>query len=118
MSRYKIMVYTIQGQQLFFCHWKMGINYHTRMVSNRGDSIWYTDKYIDYVEHFLKTNIEKLEVKTYTISPATHKPDKTAARTRNDSVVFRGDARRTLNKVLLPGVFSWTNSICGMAIIR
>ncbi len=93
MTRYKIMVYTIQGQQLFFCHWKMGTNYHTRMVSNRGDSIWYTDKDIDYVEHFLKKNIERLEVKTYTISAATHKPDKTQARQRNDSIVFRGDAR-------------------------
>ena len=93
MNRYKIMVYTIQGQQLFFCHWKMGTNYHTRMVSNRGDSIWYTDADIDYVEHYLKTNIEKLEVKTYTISAATHKPDKTQARKRDDSIKFCSDSK-------------------------
>ena len=80
MNRYKIMVYTIQGQSLYFCHWKMGSNYSTRLIANRGDSIWYTDKEIDYVEYYLKTNLELYQIKTYTISAASHRPDKTAKR--------------------------------------
>jgi hypothetical protein len=98
MKRYKIMVYTIQGQQLFFCHWKMGNNYHTRMVTNRGDSIWYTDSDIDYVEHYLKSNIDRLEVKTYSITEASHRPDKTSKRLLYEKMLYL-QGEKTINSI-------------------
>ena len=88
MKRYKIMVYTIQGQYLYFCHWKMGNSYNTRLIANRGDSIWYTNSDIDYVEHFLKNNLETYGIKTYTISAATHRPDKTAKRLLDEKMQY------------------------------
>jgi hypothetical protein len=44
-------------------------------------------------ENYLKNNLEKLQVKTYTIDEVTHQPTSVKARKRDDSISFRGDAR-------------------------
>ena len=93
MNRYKIMVYTIQGQSLYFCHWKMGNSYSTRLVTLRGDSIFYTEQELPIAENYLKNNLEKLQVKTYSVDEVTHQPTSVKARQRDDSGIFRGDAR-------------------------
>jgi hypothetical protein len=93
MKRYKIMVYTIQGQQLFFCHWKMGNSYSTRLVSHRGDAIWYTDEDVDYAENYLKTHLEQLQIKTYSVDGITYQPASVKASKQPNTGVFRGDAR-------------------------
>jgi hypothetical protein len=88
MKRYKIMVYTIQGHQLFFCHWKMGNSYSTRFVPLRGDSIFYFDNELTIAENYLKNNLEKLQVKTYTIDEVTHQPTSVKASKRAYTRIF------------------------------
>jgi len=68
MKRYKILVQTIQGQLCFFCHWKMGNTYSTRLVNHRNDAIWYYENEINIAENYLKNNLEKVQVKSYCIN--------------------------------------------------
>jgi len=93
MKRYKIMVYTIQGQQLFFCHWKMGNSYSTRLVSLRGDAIWYMENELSISENYLKNNLEKLQVKSYTVNEITYQPTSVKAQRKPYTRIFRADAR-------------------------
>jgi len=93
INRYRIIATTIQGIKVFFCHWKMGSTYYTRVVGDRQDAIHYTDSDIDYVENYLKTNLEKLQIKAYVIESLSYQPIKTKAPKQSNSVEFRGDAR-------------------------
>jgi len=93
MISYKIMVYTIQGQLCFFCHWKMGNSYSTRLVSHRNDAIWYTESEVNNAEKYLKNNLEKLQVKSYTVDEVTYKPDSVKAQKRPYTRIFGQNAR-------------------------
>ena len=92
MRRFKIMVYTIQGQQCFFCHWKMGNSYTSRLCSHRGDAIWYMENEVNIAENYLKNNLEKLQVKSYTVNEITYQPNSVKAQRKPYTRIFGQNA--------------------------
>lgn len=93
MQRYKIIVTTIQGYKRYFCHWKMGDSWNTRLVTDRNDFIVYTDNDINLTEKFLIKNLEKLQLKSYKIEHISYQPNSLKASKQLNSTIFRGDAK-------------------------
>jgi len=86
------MVNTIQGQQLFFCHWKMGNSYTSRLCSHRGDAIWYMENEVNIAENYLKSHLEQLQVKTYSVEEISIKPSSTTKVPRPYTRIFGQNA--------------------------
>ena len=93
MRRFKIMVNTLQGQICFFCHWKMGNSYTTRLCSHRGDAIWYTESEINIAENYLKNHQEQLQVKSYSVEEISLKPSSTTQIPRPYTRIFGSNDR-------------------------
>jgi hypothetical protein len=93
MKRYKIIVTTIQGYKRYFCRWKMGDSWNTRLVTDRNDYIVYTDNEIYLIEKYLIENLEKLQIKSFRTEEISYQPDSFKARKQSNSAVFRSDAK-------------------------
>ncbi len=93
MKRYKITVTTIQGHNYFYCCWKMGSRYHLRLVILQAESIFYMEDELPIATEYLRNNLEKLQIKTFSIEEITFKPHSIKTKKQPYPVIFRGDAK-------------------------
>lgn len=93
MKRYKIMVTTIQGNNYFFCCWKMGNKYHLRLVILQAESIFYFEDELEIVTQHLQKNLERLQIKNFIVEEITGKSYNTKIKKPSNSSIFRTDAR-------------------------
>lgn len=71
---YKITVKTLRGYKMYFCYWQFMGRYEMRLVGMIGDAIFYTKDELILVENKLLDNLEKLEIRSYTINQILTKP--------------------------------------------
>jgi hypothetical protein len=93
MKRYKIIVTTIQGYKRYFCRWKMGDSWNTRLVTDRNDYIVYTDNEIYLIEKYLIENLEKLQIKSFRTEEISYQPDSFKAQRKPYTRIFGSNAR-------------------------
>lgn len=94
MKRYKIMVTTIQNGTYFFCCWKMGSRYHLKLVILQAESIFYLEDELPIVTEYLRNNLEKLQIKHFSVEEITFKPHIAKAKKQPNTAVFCSDNRR------------------------
>ena len=92
MKRYKITAITIQGNKYFFCCWKMDQKYITRLVILQSECIYYMENELPLIQLYLNKNIERLQIKSYSIDEVKYQPTSVKARKQNDAGSFRSDA--------------------------
>jgi len=73
MKRYKIMVTTIQGNQYFFCCWRIDNKYNLRLVIMQNESIFYMEDELEIVTQHLRDNLERLQIKHFIVEEITGK---------------------------------------------
>jgi hypothetical protein len=66
MKVYKIIVNTLQGNEKYFCCWKMGGIYHIRLVILPSESIYYTEDELPFIKNVLEKN-EKIQMKSFEV---------------------------------------------------
>lgn len=93
MKRYKIIVTTIQNGTYFFCCWKMGSRYHLRLVILQAESIFYMEDELPIITEYLRNNLEKLQIKHFSVDEITHKPNYPKTKKQPNPAVFRSDNR-------------------------
>ena len=93
MKRYKIMVTTIQGNTYFFCCWKMGSRYHLRLVILQAESIFYMEDELPVITENLRNNLEKLQIKHFSIEQITHKSNYPKTKKQPYAASIRGNNR-------------------------
>jgi hypothetical protein len=87
------MVTTIQNNRYFFCHWKMDGRINIRLVIMQNESIFYFENELPTILEFLKKNLEKLQIKSFSIDEITFKPHSIKARKPINSEIFIGDIK-------------------------
>ena len=93
MKRYKITATTIQGNKYFFCCWKMDNKYLTRLVILQSECIFYMEDELQLIQFYLNKNLERLQIKTYSIDEVTYQPTSVKAQKQIDAGSFRSDAK-------------------------
>ena len=93
MKRYKISVTTLQNNKYFFCCWKMDQKYNIRLVMMQNESIFYFENELPLIQLYLNKNLEKLQIKNFTIDEVSYQPNSLKARKRDDSIKFCSDSK-------------------------
>lgn len=93
MKRYKIMVTTIQNNKYFFCCWKIDGKYNIRLVMMQNESIFYFENELPIIQQYLNKNLEKLQIKHFSIDEITYQPTSLKARKQYDANKFCSDAK-------------------------
>ncbi len=89
MKRYKITVTTIQGHNYFYCCWKMGERYHLRLVILQAESIFYMEDELPIATEYLRNNLEKLQIKNFTVEEITIKPHSVKTKKQPYAITIR-----------------------------
>ena len=67
------MVTTIQNGTYFFCCWLMNGKYNLRLVILQAESIFYMENELPIITEYLRNNLEKLQIKNFSIEEITGK---------------------------------------------
>jgi hypothetical protein len=71
----------------------MGNKYHLRLVILQAESIFYMEDELPIVTEYLRANLEKLQIKHFSVDEITHKPNYPKTKKQPNSAVFRSDNR-------------------------